>query len=214
MSPTVTLPATELPLDDGPDARPKIAVARDGRVVVTFATRDKSINGHAFITSSNDGGLTFSPPAPITADSPSQRFETAAIDADGRAFVAWIDKRNVAAARKNKSRTPVRRWRSRGRRAPAARWARRRSRATTLASAAASPSPSPAPESRSSLFRNIFDGGIRDHAVITFDGATPGPLERVSDDDAKLDACPHHGPSLAIGRTAPITSPGLRSAVS
>ena len=27
----------------------------------------------------------------------------------------------------------------------------------------------------------------------------PGPLERVSDDDAKLDACPHHGPSLAIG---------------
>ncbi|MDP1908621.1 MAG: sialidase family protein, partial [Hyphomicrobium sp.] len=43
-----------------------------------------------------------------------------------------------------------------------------------------------------------FDGGIRDHAVITFDGTTPGPLERVSDDDAKLDACPHHGPSIAI----------------
>ena len=44
-----------------------------------------------------------------------------------------------------------------------------------------------------------FRRRIRDHAVITFDGATAGPLERVSDDDAKLDACPHHGPSLAIG---------------
>ena len=27
----------------------------------------------------------------------------------------------------------------------------------------------------------------------------PGPVERVSDDDAKIDACPHHGPSLSIG---------------
>ena len=50
------------------------------------------------------------------------------------------------------------------------------------------------------LFRNIFDGGIRDHAVITFaDPKTPGPLYRVSDDDAKIDVCPHQGPSLAIG---------------
>ena len=48
------------------------------------------------------------------------------------------------------------------------------------------------------VFRNIFDGGVRDHAVITFHGATPGPLERVSDDNAKLDACPHHGPSIAV----------------
>ena len=98
-SPAVTLPATELPLDNGPDARPKIAVGPDHRLVVTFATRDDKYNGHAFITQSTDGGKTFSVPAPIAAGSPSQRFETAAIDADGHAFVAWIDKRNAAAAR-------------------------------------------------------------------------------------------------------------------
>jgi len=50
------------------------------------------------------------------------------------------------------------------------------------------------------MFRNIFDGGIRDHAVMTFsDDGKPGPLYRVSDDDAKIDACPHQGPSLSIG---------------
>ena len=50
------------------------------------------------------------------------------------------------------------------------------------------------------MFRNIFDGGIRDHAVITFSNpTTPGALRRVSDDDAVLDACPHQGPSLSIG---------------
>jgi hypothetical protein len=35
--------------------------------------------------------------------------------------------------------------------------------------------------------------------VITFrDPATPGPVRRVSVDDWKIEACPHHGPSLAI----------------
>ena len=199
MSPAATLPARELPLDNGPDARPKIAVARDGRLVVTFATRDPKFNGHAFVIASNDGGLTFSPPAPIAADSPSQRFETAAIDADGRAFVTWIDKRNVAAARKNNvpyaGATLAVAWeKSPGGALGEATIARDNTcECCRIAVAFAGPGKPVV------VFRNIFDGGIRDHAVITFDGATPGPLDRVSDDDAKLDACPHHGPSIAIG---------------
>ncbi|MBL6617267.1 MAG: exo-alpha-sialidase, partial [Reyranella sp.] len=49
------------------------------------------------------------------------------------------------------------------------------------------------------VFRNIFPGSVRDHGVITFrDPATPGPVQRVSVDDWKIEACPHHGPSLAI----------------
>jgi len=49
------------------------------------------------------------------------------------------------------------------------------------------------------MFRNIFAGSIRDHAVVTFETPdTPGPLRRVSVDDWKTEACPHHGPSLAI----------------
>ena len=48
----MTLPKTELPLDDGPDARPKIAAGRDGKLIVTFATRDDKYNGHAFIARS------------------------------------------------------------------------------------------------------------------------------------------------------------------
>ena len=95
----MTLPKTELPLDDGPDARPKIAAGRDGKLIVTFATRDDKYNGHAFIARSEDGGKSFSAPMPITTNSPSQRFETATIDEDGRAFLAWIDKRDAAAAK-------------------------------------------------------------------------------------------------------------------
>src|SRR5204862_1147943 len=52
------------------------------------------------------------------------------------------------------------------------------------------------------LFRNVFDRNIRDHAVLVFaDAETPGPPYRVSVDDWQIEACPHHGPSLAISET-------------
>ena len=196
----VTLPTAELPLDNGPDARPKIAIGPDQRLVVTFAARDDKYNGHAFITQSTDGGKTFSPPAPIARGSPSQRFETAAIDADGHAFVAWIDKGNAVAAKvAGKAYAGA---------ALAYAWdggsAAKLNDETIaedntceccrIAVAFAKPG------SPVVVFRNIFPGGIRDHAVMTFATPTqPGPVERVSDDDAKIDACPHHGPSLSIG---------------
>jgi hypothetical protein len=42
---------------------------------------------------------------------------------------------------------------------------------------------------------------VRDHAVMTFEAPDkPGPVYRVSDDDWAIDACPHHGPSLAVTR--------------
>jgi len=50
------------------------------------------------------------------------------------------------------------------------------------------------------IFRNIFEGGVRDHAVMTFAAvSTPGEIRRVSNDDWQINACPHHGPSLTIG---------------
>ncbi len=197
----VTLPKTELPLDDGPDARPKITVGRDGKIIVTFAARDDKYNGHAFITRSEDGGKSFPAPMPITTNSPSQRFETATIDEDGRAFIAWIDKRDAAAAKAENrpyaGAALAYAWEDGADGSvPDARIARDNTcECCRIAVSFAGPG-RPA-----ILFRNIFEGGVRDHAVITFsDPSTPEKLHRVSDDDAKLDACPHQGPSLSIGR--------------
>jgi hypothetical protein len=199
----VTLLPTDLPLDDGPDARPKIVVGQGGaagRVVVTYASRDEKYNGHAFIARSVDGGKTFDAPRPITSGSPSQRFETAALDQDGRAFVAWIDKRGVAAAKAAgkpyAGAALAYSWDDRpGGMLQAATILRENSCECCRIGVAFA-----GPGRPVILFRNIFDGGIRDHAVITFaDAATPGPLYGVSNDDAKIDACPHQGPSLAIG---------------
>ncbi len=48
-------------------------------------------------------------------------------------------------------------------------------------------------------WRHIFDGKIRDHALIKFkDWNTPGEMVHLGDEKWAIDACPHHGPSLAI----------------
>ena len=76
---------------------------------------------------------------------------------------------------------------------------RRGSPATTPANAAGLASLSPALAVPCVVFRNIFEGGVRDHAVMTFtDPATPGEVRRVSNDDWQISACPHHGPSVSI----------------
>ena len=45
------------------------------------------------------------------------------------------------------------------------------------------------------LFRDILAGGIRDHSLAVLGAGAP---TRATFDDWKINACPHHGPSLAI----------------
>jgi hypothetical protein len=195
----VTVTPEPMNLDWGPEARARIAVDPKGNPIITFGIfQDKNFNGRAFFARSGDGGATFTRPRPITADTTSQRFEVAAVDPDGRVFATWLDKRNVARARAaGKAYAGA---------ALAYAWedgeAGFGDTSITLDNTceccrlglAFAGAGRPA-----IVFRNIFAGSVRDHAVVTFkDSATPGPLRRVSVDDWKIEACPHHGPSLAV----------------
>jgi len=52
------------------------------------------------------------------------------------------------------------------------------------------------------IWRHVFDGGIRDHAINHFsDWNTPGDVMRLGHENWKIDACPHHGPGLSISDT-------------
>ena len=49
------------------------------------------------------------------------------------------------------------------------------------------------------LWRHVFEGQIRDQAILKFkDWNTPGELNRASVDNWKIEACPHHGPTMSI----------------
>ena len=196
----VSVTPDAMKLDWGPDARPHIAVGAKGELIVAFAIfQDQRFNGRAFFSRSTDHGASFSRPQPLTPDTASQRFETVAIDPAGQPFAAWLDKRNIAKAL------------AAGRSYPGAALAYAWSEdgggsfgATGIAldntcECCRLGLGFAGPGRPVVVFRNIFDGSVRDHAVVTFrDATTPGPIKRVSVDDWKVEACPHHGPSLAI----------------
>lgn len=189
-------------LDRGADARPQILIDLAGRIIVAYATvRDKNFNGEVFYTRSADGGKTFAPPQPLTDDAASQRFPAMEIDSDGSIFAAWIDKRNRAAAlAKGETYAGA---------GVAFAWSHDHGLRFTQASMALDQTCECcrlgiafAGRGRPAvLFRNLFAQSVRDHAILTFEGPDkPGPVYRVSDDDWAINACPHHGPSLAIAR--------------
>jgi hypothetical protein len=200
---TFTAPVMVTPepmnLDWGPDARARIAVDSKGSLVVTFGIfQDKNFNGRALFARSSDGGATFTRPRPITADTTSQRFEIAGIDPDGRAFATWLDKRNVAKARvagkPYAGAALAYAWEDDG-----AAFGKTDIALDNTCECCRLGLAFAGPGRPVIAFRNIFPGSVRDHAVITFKNAsTPGPLSRVSVDDWKIEACPHHGPGLAV----------------
>jgi len=198
-APPVLVTREAVRLDNGPDERPQVVVDGEGRVAVAFAIfKDDRMNGQIFTAASVDGGRSFGAPRPITDDGSSQRFVTLNVDPDGTLFAAWIDKRHVVAARAAGTdfagaSLAVARSHDGGARFDVARIAK--DNICECCRLAVAPAGAGRP---AVVFRNIF-GGERDHAVITFaaDG-TPGPVSRVSEDHWAIDACPHHGPSLAI----------------
>lgn len=198
-TPPVAVTRETADLDWGPDARPKISIDAAGRVHVAFAVfKDKQFNGRVFHVVSSDGGATFSEPRAVTEDATSQRFETLTLLPDGRLFAAWLDKRNRAPA-KVRGETYAGAALAFATLAPAASSFGETAIAVDQTCECCRISAAVDSEGRAvALFRNVFGGGIRDHAVATFlrDGTVS--LVRVSADDWKADACPHHGPSLAI----------------
>ncbi|MDI1284614.1 MAG: sialidase family protein [Reyranella sp.] len=201
---TFTAPVAVTPepldLDWGPDARARIAVDPKGVAIVTFAIfQDKNFNGRAFHARSTDNGATFTKPQPLTADTTSQRFETVAIDPAGRVFTAWLDKRNGAAARKAGKPYPGAALAYAWSDDEGARFADTHIAHDNTCECCRLGVAFAGPGRPVVIFRNIFPGLVRDHAVVTFrDPVTSGPLNRVSNDNWKIEACPHHGPALAI----------------
>ena len=189
-----------LNLDWGPDARPKIALDRKGDIAVAFSIfKDKAFNGQVLYSRSTDGGKTFVAPRPITDNMESQRFEAIGFDANGALFAAWLDKRNRVPAQQAGKKYDG-----------AALFF-----ATSKDGGASYSQATLAVEGTCEccrlglafdgaghpvvVFRNIFEGSIRDHAIVTFtDLKTPGEVHRVSQDEWQIAACPHQGPSLTI----------------
>jgi hypothetical protein len=120
------------------------------------------------------------------------------IKQDGTIFISWIDKRLVATAKQGGEKRlggsiAYSSSQDGGKTFEVERFANEHSCECCRIGGSLDPNNNPVV-----IYRAIFPGGIRDQAsqVITAKGAEP--IRRVADDDWKTDACPHHGPSIAV----------------
>ena len=136
---------------------------------------------------------------PITASNESQRFEALGLDADGSVFAAWLDKRNRVPAQQRGQKYDGAGLFFASSNDGGATYSEARMAQDNTCECCRLGLAFAGPGRPVIVFRNIFEGGVRDHAIVTFsDPATPGEVHRVSRDDWQIAACPHHGPSLSI----------------
>jgi hypothetical protein len=199
-SPPVQVTREKLNLDWGPDARPKIVVEKNGGIALAFSIfRDKAFNGQVLYTRSADGGRTFAELRPITSSNESQRFEALALDADGSVFAAWLDKRNRVPAQQSGQKYDGAGLFFASSKDGGATYSEARLATDNTCECCRLGLAFAGPGRPVVVFRNIFEGGVRDHAIMAFaDLSAPGDVRRVSTDDWQIAACPHHGPSLSI----------------
>lgn len=188
------------PVDAGGDARPKIAFGRRGEVYVTWTKPlAEPYTGEIRLSRSLDGGRTFSEPIVVHHDRQiiTHRFDTIAVTNRGQVFVAWIDKRDLAGDNESANRGAALYYAVSDDQGATFRGdfkvADRCCECCRIALA-------PKPDGTVLVFwRHIFPPNIRDHALATlYADGHPSAVERVTFEDWRIDACPHHGPALAL----------------
>lgn len=181
--------------------RPKIAIAKDGTVLLTWTQAlAKSHTGNIRFSRSVDGGKNFSTPITLNDDGriTSHRFDSLAIDGIGNVVVTWLDARNSDAAKHEGKRfvgSSVYMAHSTNN---GATFSANRS-VTDHTCECCRTAMTWSSEGPVAFWRNLYDVNTRDFALahLNLSGVGPPTVRRATDDDWQIDACPHHGGDIA-----------------
>ena len=189
-------------LDAGADARPQIVANPSGKVFLAYSFfKDSNWNAQINTVVSEDGGKTFSIPKSLVSDLSSQRFPSVLIQPDDSIFISWIDKRLIAdAKRAGQQRLGGSIFYSFSQDGGASFSPERIANQSSCECCRIGASVDPK-GGVGIVYRAIFPGGLRDHASQIITADDPGKVRRVSNDEWKTDACPHHGPTIAISNS-------------
>lgn len=180
---------------------PQLTVAADGALYVSWSRRfQQRYTGDVRFARAEDG-RDFSAPVTVHLDRSltGHGFQRMHLGADGRLLLVWIDGRErLAAEQDGRDYTGSALYATHsddgGRRFVAEyKLADHSCQCCRLALAEDNDG------SLLLLWRQVFANGERDHALLRLprQGASK-PLQRVTFDAWQIDACPHHGPSLAV----------------
>ncbi len=189
-------PEPERVAADG-ENRPKLAFGKHGEVYVSWTqSLDVPFAGHVRFAYSHDDGKTFSEPVTVNDDlTPiSHRFDSLIVDGKGRVHLVWLDRRD---------------WGKTGNAyAGIALYHAVSDDGGTTFSSNRKLADHTCECCRIAValdvggvpviaWRQVYGKNVRDHALLRLDGRSE--TQRLSHEQWALDACPHHGPALAIG---------------
>jgi hypothetical protein len=199
-SPAVRVSPDAESIDANGEARPKVAVGPRGDVYVSYTRKGvRPFTGDIrFARRLADGGFA----APITVNddglATGHRFDTLAVSSNGDVHLVWIDKRDTERAKQmgrpydgaalyhavstDRGRTFSANRKVKDGICECCRLALSWDGQTPVL-----------------LWRDIMEGGVRDHAIARLDGAKEPAVRRATDDGWEINGCPHHGPALAVG---------------
>jgi BNR repeat protein len=170
--------------------RPKLAFGTAGEIYVTWTSpTSQKFTGDIRFARSLDGGKTWAAPTVVHHDRQliTHRFESLLVDPRGRLWVAWVDKRDLKASIYYSHSD------DRG-----ATWSSDTKLADSSCECCRIALASDSEGRVAALWRHVFEPNERDHAF-AFLGGQKATIERATVDRWRVDACPHHGPSLAFG---------------
>ena len=211
LSPPHAVNAVPEPIYAEGENRPKLAFGPHGEFYVSWSQpRAKSWTGFVRFARSLDGGTHFSAPVTVHRDRAeiTHRFDTLAVDGHGRVVLAWIDKRDQAAAeaagKPYLGAGVYYAWSDDG----GAHFQPERKLVDHSCECCRIALARTPQGDVAAFFRAVYGDNIRDHAyaVLRTDGST-ARAERATFSDWHIAGCPHHGPGLAI------VADGIRHAV-
>lgn len=190
--------------------RPKIVVDENGGAVYISWTQktEGQHTGDIRFTRSLDGGKTFESVRTVNDDRllTSHRFESLFLAESGHLYITWLDKRELEfAARRGEDYTGsgVFYTVSTDQGASFAPNRKIADHSCECCRIAVAPY---GHDGMSLMWRHVFDDTTRDHAIasVTPQGVKQ-TLSRASVDDWQINACPHHGPSMALDTDSGMT---------
>lgn len=185
--------------------RAKIQLDSAGNIYLSWTqSLSKKYTGNIRFSRSLDGGETFSQPITVNDDRQeiSHRFDSMAVSDDGKVFISWLDKRDQQAA-KDKGQEYI---------GGALYYSYSADHGKTF-SKNMNLSDNSCVCCRIAMaldnnnlpviaWRDIYgdvNNQIRDHSLITFDSELkPAKKIRLSNEQWKINGCPHHGPAVDV----------------
>jgi hypothetical protein len=198
--PALTVNEVPEDIDVNGENRPKLAFGPGNEMYVSWTRKiGGSYDGDIRFSRSLDGGRNFDAVRTINDDGlvTGHRFETLFVDRDGNVYLAWIDKRDMQDlpdAEREFAGAAVYYAVSTNRGATFARNRKVSDNSCECCRIAVAETPA---GDVALLFRQIFDKHVRDHgfSIVGTEGVVM-PMQRATRDDWRIDACPHHGPSM------------------